>query len=200
MGTRHWTQSYADIPAEIDADRYASMVDLLDAALERHASRPAFKAFGQTLNYADVDRLSRSFASYLQNKLGVRQGDRVAVMMPNLLAFPVTLLGIMRAGAVQVNVNPLYTPRELEHQLQDSGSETLVIFNGSTPTLAEVAAQAGIKTVITVAPGDGTGAALPSPPVDARLVGSIAFADALREGASMTRTPRGRSVRSRPLR
>ena len=101
MGTRHWTQSYADIPAEIDADRYASMVDLLDAALERHASRPAFKAFGQTLNYADVDRLSRSFASYLQNKLGVRQGDRVAVMMPNLLAFPVTLLGIMRAGAVQ---------------------------------------------------------------------------------------------------
>jgi long-chain acyl-CoA synthetase len=95
----------------------------------------------------------------------------------------------LRAGAVQVNVNPLYTPRELEHQLKDSGSETIVIFNGSTPTLAEVAAQAGIKTVITVAPGDGTGAALPSPPVDARLVGSIAFADALREGASMTRTP-----------
>ncbi len=84
MGTRHWTQSYADIPAEIDADRFASMVDLLDAALERHASRPAFKAFGQTLSYADVDRLSRSFASYLQNRLGVRQGDRVAVMMPNL--------------------------------------------------------------------------------------------------------------------
>ena len=140
MGTRHWTQSYADIPAEIDADRFASMVDLLDAALERHASRPAFKAFGQTLSYADVDRLSRSFASYLQNRLGVRQGDRVAVMMPNLLAFPVTLLGIMRAGAVQVNVNPLYTPRELEHQLNDAGVETIVVFNGSTPTLAEVRA------------------------------------------------------------
>ena len=97
MGTRHWTQSYADIPAEIDADRYASMVDLLDAALEapRLASRVQ-GVLGQTLNYADVDRLSRSFASYLQNRLGVRQGDRVAVMMPNLLAFPVTLLGIMR--------------------------------------------------------------------------------------------------------
>lgn len=185
MGTRHWTQSYADIPAEIDADRYASMVDLLDAALERHASRPAFKAFGQTLNYADVDRLSRSFASYLQNKLGVRQGDRVAVMMPNLLAFPVTLLGIMRAGAVQVNVNPLYTPRELEHQLNDAGVETIVVFSGSTPTLAEVRANTGLKTVITVAVGDASGATLPSPPVDALLGESVSFAEALAQGGGL---------------
>ncbi len=189
MGTRHWTQSYADIPAEIDADRYASMVDLLDAALERHASRPAFKAFGQTLNYADVDRLSRSFASYLQNKLGVRQGDRVAVMMPNLLAFPVTLLGIMRAGAVQVNVNPLYTPRELEHQLNDAGVETIVVFSGSTPTLAEVRANTGLKTVITVAVGDASGATLPSPPVDALLGESVSFAEALAQGGGLPLQP-----------
>jgi long-chain acyl-CoA synthetase len=163
MGTRHWTQSYADIPAEIDADRFASMVDLLDAALERHASRPAFKA--------------------LQNRLGVRQGDRIAVMLPNLLAFPVACIGILRAGAVQVNVNPLYTPRELEHQLKDAGVETIVIFNGSTPTLAEVATKAGIKTVITVASGDGSGATLPSPPVDAGWRAAVAFADALAQGA-----------------
>jgi long-chain acyl-CoA synthetase len=189
MGTRHWTQSYADIPAEIDADRFASMVDLLDAALERHASRPAFKAFGQTLSYADVDRLSRSFASYLQNRLGVRQGDRVAVMMPNLLAFPVTLLGIMRAGAVQVNVNPLYTPRELEHQLNDAGVETIVVFNGSTPTLAEVRANTGLKTVITVGVGDASGATLPSPPVDARLGESVSFAEALAQGGGLPLRP-----------
>ncbi|TXG85960.1 MAG: long-chain-fatty-acid--CoA ligase, partial [Rhodocyclaceae bacterium] len=189
MGTRHCTQSYADIPAEIDADRFASMVDLLDAALERHASRPAFKAFGQTLSYADVDRLSRSFASYLQNRLGVRQGDRVAVMMPNLLAFPVTLLGIMRAGAVQVNVNPLYTPRELEHQLNDAGVETIVVFNGSTPTLAEVRANTGLKTVITVGVGDASGATLPSPPVDARLGESVSFAEALAQGGGLPLRP-----------
>ena len=88
-----------------------------------------------------------------------------------------------------MNVNPLYTPRELEHQLNDAGCETIVIFSGSTPTLAEVLGKTGIKTVITVAPGDGTGAALPSPPVDARLTGAIALADALKEGAGLTRTP-----------
>ena len=110
-------------------------------------------------------------------------------MVPNLLAFPIAFLGIIRAGGVQVNVNPLYTPRELEHQLNDSGSEVIVVFNGSTPTLAEAIGRTGIKTVITVAPGDGSGAALPSPPVDARLGHSVAFADALAEGAALQRTP-----------
>ena len=110
-------------------------------------------------------------------------------MVPNVLAFPIAFLGIARAGGVQVNVNPLYTPRELEHQLNDSGSEIIVIFNGSTPTLAEVVGKTGVKTVITVAPGDGSGAALPAPPVDARLSGSIAFADVLNEGATL-RAPR----------
>ena len=130
-----------------------------------------------------------AFCAWLQHTLGVKKGDRIAVMLPNLMAFPIACIGILRAGAVQVNVNPLYTPRELEHQLKDSGSEIIVVFSGSTPTLAEIAGRAGIKTVITVAPGDGTGAALPSPPVDPRLTGSIAFADALRDGASLTRTP-----------
>ncbi|MBK6612948.1 AMP-binding protein [Ottowia sp.] len=189
MGTRHWLNSYGSIPSDIDADRYPSMLELLNAALKRHAGRPAFKAFGQTLTYADVDRQAQTFAAYLQNKLGVGRGDRVAVMMPNLLAFPVTLLGIMRAGAIQVNVNPLYTARELEHQLNDAGVETIVIFNGSTPTLAEVRANTRLKTVITVGVGDASGANLPSPPVDARLGGSVSFAEALDQGSGLALRP-----------
>ena len=189
MGTRHWLNSYGNIPADIDADRYPSMLELLNAALKRHAGRPAFKAFGQTLTYADVDRQAQTFAAYLQNKLGVGRGDRVAVMMPNLLAFPVTLLGIMRAGAIQVNVNPLYTARELEHQLNDAGVETIVIFNGSTPTLAEVRANTRLKTVITVGVGDASGATLPSPPVDARLGVSVSFAEAIAQGSGLPLQP-----------
>ena len=95
------------------------------------------RSFGQTLSYADLDRQSAAFCAYLQTRHGVKKGDRVAVMLPNLLAFPIAFLGIIRAGAVQVNVNPLYTPRELEHQLNDSGSQIIVIYNGATPTLAE---------------------------------------------------------------
>ena len=162
---------------------------MLDAAMTRFADRPAFRSFGQTLSYADVDRLSAAFAAWLQHRLGVRKGDRIAVMMPNFLAFPVAFLGIARAGAVQVNVNPLYTPRELEHQLVDSGSEIIIVFNGSTPTLAEAIGKTGVRTVITVTPGDCSGVVLPSPPIDARLAGSIAFTDALAQGASLARTP-----------
>ena len=94
--------------------------------MQRFADRPAFRCFGQTLTYADTDRLSRRFAAYLQGRLGVKKGDRIAVMLPNIPAFPLAMLGIVRAGAVQVNVNPLYTPRELEHQLNDAGVEIIV--------------------------------------------------------------------------
>ncbi|WP_088284703.1 AMP-binding protein [Ideonella sp. A 288] len=191
MHAQPWLETHRanGIPAGINADAHPSIVHLLDAAMLRYADKPAFRSFGQTLSYADVDRLSAAFAAWLQQTLGVKKGDRVAVMSPNLLAFPIACLGIIRAGGVQVNVNPMYTPRELEHQLNDSGSKIIVIYNGSTPTLAEVIARTGIQTVITVAPGDGSGTALPSPPVDARLVGSIPLADALAKGASMQRTP-----------
>ena len=191
MHHQPWLATYRNngIPAGINADAYPSVVHLMEAAMTRYADKPAFRAFGQTLSYADVDRQSGAFAAWLQNKLGVKKGDRIAVMAPNLLAFPIAMLGIVRAGAVQVNVNPLYTPRELEHQLNDSGSRIILIFNGSTPTLAEVVGKTGIQTVITVAPGDGSGAVLPAPPVDARLTGSIAFADVLAEGAALRRSP-----------
>jgi long-chain acyl-CoA synthetase len=186
---RHWTRSYGDIPREIDPDRFRSVVELLEGAMQRYADKAAFRSFGKSLSYADVDRFSSAFCAYLQHRLGVNKGDRIAVMAPNLAAFPIAFIGIARAGAVQVNVNPLYTPRELEHQLNDAGCETIVIFNGSTPVLAEVAGRTGIKHVITAAPGDGLGAALPTPAVDARLQNGVTLAAALDEGAGLARTP-----------
>ena len=191
MTTRPWLATWKanGIPAEINADAYPSVTRMMDQAMLKYAEKPAFRSFGQTLTYAEVDRLSGAFAAWLQTRLGIGKGDRIAVMSPNLLAFPIAFLGIARVGAVQVNVNPMYTPRELEHQLNDAGCKTIVIFAGSTPVLAEVLAKTGIQTVVTVTPGDGTAAPLPSPPVDARLTNCIAFADALREGAAMARTP-----------
>ena len=103
MATRHWLKSYGDCPADINADRYTSVVELLEGAMQRYAAQPAFRSFGKTLSYADVDRLSAAFCAYLQHDLGVKKGDRIAVMSPNFAAFPVAFLGIVRAGAVQVN-------------------------------------------------------------------------------------------------
>ena len=152
MSDRPWLASYGKhIPADIDADAYPSVVHLMDAAIARYRDRIAFRSAGNALSYREFDAKARALAAFLQQRLGVKKGDRIAVMMPNLLAFPIAMLGIARAGAVQVNVNPLYTPRELEHQLNDAGVETIIVFNGSTPTLAETAGKTGIKTVITVA-------------------------------------------------
>ena len=132
MASQVWLKTYREsgIPAHIDPNAHRSVVAMLEAAMKTNAGRPAFHSFGQTLTYADVDRQSRHFAAYLQKKLGVKKGDRIAVMMPNLLAFPIAFLGIIRAGAAQVNVNPLYTPRELEHQLKDAGVSIMVVFAG----------------------------------------------------------------------
>jgi long-chain acyl-CoA synthetase len=190
MSHKHWLASYDQkIPCEIDADAHASVRDLLEAAMRRYADKPAFCCFGQTLTYADTNRLSRDFAAFLQAKLGVQKGDRVAVMLPNIPAFPIAMMGILRAGAVQVNVNPLYTPRELEHQLKDAGAETVVIFNGVSSTLAEIIGKTPVKQVIGVAPGDATAAVLPAPAVDARLTNVISFAAALAQGATLKFTP-----------
>src|SRR5215510_2148166 len=187
---KHWLASFGDnIPAEINADAYSSVLELLEGAMKRYAARPAFRCFGQTLTYADIDRLSRAFAAYLQTKAGIRRGDRVAVMLPNLPAFPIAMLGIMRAGAIQVNVNPLYTPRELQHQLTDSGASAIVIFNGVSATLAEIIGNTGVRHVITVALGDGTLATLASPPVDARLMQAVALPDCLAQGAALPLQP-----------
>jgi len=189
MSNRHWVASYGSTPREIDPDRYRCVTDMMDEAMKRFADRPAFRCAGQTLTYADVDRLSRDFAAFLQGRLGVKKGDRIAVMTPNLLAFPIAFLGIIRAGAAQANVNPLYTPRELEHQLNDAGVETIVVFSGVSATVAEVMARTKLKTVVTCGVGDGSGVQLPSPPVDPRLAGAIPLADALAQGAGLPFTP-----------
>ena len=152
--------------------------------MQRFADKPAIRCFDQTLTYGDTDRLSRNFAAFLQSKLGVAKGDRIAVMLTQHSGFCRRHAGIVRAGAVQVNVNPLYTSRELEHQLNDAGVETIVMFSGSSPTLAEVIAGTEVKNVITVNLGDGTGASLAIPPVDSRL-NSLAFADAVAQGANL---------------
>jgi long-chain acyl-CoA synthetase len=119
----------------------------------------------------------------------VKKGDRIAVMLPNIPAFPLAMLGIVRAGAAQVNVNPLYTSRELEHQLNDAGVEVIVIFSGVPATIAEVIGKTPVRRVISVGLADGTGASLPSPPVDARLTNVVAFSDALTQGAELAFTP-----------
>ena len=189
MSSKHWQASYGTVATEINPDAYASVTLMMDEAMQRFADKPAFRCAGQTLSYAQIDKLSRDFAAYLQNKLGVKKGDRIAVMTPNLLAFPIAFLGIVRAGAAQVNVNPLYTPHELQHQLNDAGVEIIVVFSAVSGTVAEVMAKTGLKTVITHGVGDGSGKALPSPPVDARLAGATSLASALAEGAALPLAP-----------
>jgi len=185
MLPKHWLAAYGEkIPCEIDPDVHGSVLELLEAAMRRYADKPAFRCFGQTLTYADTDRLSRNFAAYLQGKLGVKKGDRIAVMLPNIPAFPIAMIGIVRAGGVQVNVNPLYTPRELEHQLNDAGVETIVIFNGVSATLAETIGKTGVLAV-----SDGIGAELPSPALDPGLTNAVTFSSALAAGAELDFKP-----------
>lgn len=190
MQERPWLATFREfgIPAEIEPASHTSVTALLEAAMQRYATRTAFVSLGQKLSYAEVDRLSRDFAAWLQAQ-GVRRGDRIAVMTPNILAFPVAMLGIIRAGAVQVNVNPLYTARELAHQLQDAGAETIVIFNGSTSTLAEVLDETPVRRVVTAGLALSADSHLPSPSVDERLTGAVSLVDALAQGAMQTWTP-----------
>jgi long-chain acyl-CoA synthetase len=185
MNPRPWHASYGAIPVAIDPDATRSLTALLETAMREYAALPAFTCVGQTVTYREVDERSRDLAAYLQSVVGVRKGDRVAVMMPNLVAFPTSLIALARIGAVQVNVNPMYTPRELEHQLNDAGAQTIIVFSGVSSTVAEVLASTQLKTVITVGPGDGTGTRLPAPPVDARLASAIPFEVALALGRDL---------------
>ena len=184
--SKPWFDQYDPwVPHEIDADAYKNVVDMLMEAGERFSDNVAFSNFGATLTYSEVLSLSRDFAAYLQNELGIAKGDRVALMAPNMMAFPVAMLGILRAGGVQVNVNPMYTPRELEHQLNDADVDTIVIFSGSTATLSEIVAATGIKNVIVAGLDDLINLGLPSPPVDPGLTDFVTFTDALAAGNKM---------------
>ncbi|MEN4831209.1 long-chain-fatty-acid--CoA ligase FadD [Pantoea vagans] len=150
-----WLKRYpADVPAEISAERYTSLVDLFEQAAKRYADQPAFLNMGQKMSYRQLEEKSRGFAAYLQHQLGLKAGDRVALMMPNLLQYPVALFGVLRAGMVVVNVNPLYTPRELKHQLNDSGASAIVIVSNFAHTLEKVVAETAVRHVILTRMGD----------------------------------------------
>ena len=127
-----WLESYPPgVPKSLDLDPAETLIDVFESSVTAWADRPAFHNLGHTLSYAEIDQLSQQFAAYLQNDLGLERGDRVAIMMPNLLQYPVALFGCLRAGMVVVNVNPLYTARELEYQLVDSGAGAGVVYAGS---------------------------------------------------------------------
>jgi len=149
-----WLDSYGHgVPAEIDMNEYTSLNDVLAKSCRKFADRPAFQNLGATITYADLDRLSRDFAAWLQSR-GLRKGSRVALMMPNLLQYPIALFGVLRAGMIVVNVNPLYTPRELEHQLKDSGAEAIVILENFAHVLEKALAHTAVKHVVTTQVGD----------------------------------------------
>jgi long-chain acyl-CoA synthetase len=150
-----WLRSYpAGIPAEIDADQFASLKDLIERITAKFAELPAYSNLGHTLSYAALERRSRDFAAFLQSLPGLAKGERVAIMAPNLLQYPVALFGILRAGMTVVNVNPLYTPRELEHQLKDSGATAIVILENFAGVLQQVLANTPVRHVITTQVGD----------------------------------------------
>ncbi|QWL04125.1 long-chain-fatty-acid--CoA ligase FadD [Shewanella indica] len=150
-----WINSLpADVPAEIDTSRYASLLEMLESAVNTYADQPAFVNMGATLTYRKLEERSRAFAAYLQNDLKLQKGDRVAIMMPNLLQYPIALFGVLRAGMVVVNVNPLYTPRELKHQLVDSGAKAIVVVSNFASTLEQVVDQTPVKNVIITGLGD----------------------------------------------
>lgn len=153
--TKIWHKAYdAGVPYEINPNEYSSINDVLEVGFTKFRNNPAFYNMGTTLSYEEIDELSKKFASYLQNDLQLQKGDRVALMMPNILQYPIALFGILRAGLVAVNVNPLYTPRELEHQLKDSGAKAIVIFANSASVLEKVLAATPVKTVILTEIGD----------------------------------------------
>jgi len=194
---RPWLGSYPQgVPADIDASRYASLVALMEESFTQYADRTAYSFMGKDVSYADVDHQSRAFACYLQG-LGLVKGDRVAIMMPNCPQYPISVAGALRAGLIVVNVNPLYTPRELEHQLKDSGATAIVLMENFGTTLQQCIGATQVKHVVLASMGDRLGmlkGALVNYVVRSvkkmvpafSLPGAVRFNDALEKGATRT--------------
>jgi long-chain acyl-CoA synthetase len=152
---RSWLKQYPlGVPADIDPNAYASLKAMFEEAFAAYGNLPAFSNLGATLSYAQLDELSRAFAAWLQRKSGLAAGDRVALMMPNILQYPIALIGVLRAGMVVVNTNPLYTARELEHQLKDSGAKAIVIVENFAHVLQQVLPRTDLKNVLVTRVGD----------------------------------------------
>lgn len=157
MTDRIWLQSYPEgVPADIDPGIYSSMVQMMEESFKKFAARSAYSFMGKDFSYREIDGLSQAFGAYLQG-LGLVKGDRVAVMMPNVVQYPIAVAGILRAGFTLVNVNPLYTARELEHQLKDAGAKAVVIFENFAVTLQKCIAATPVKHVVLCATGDQLG-------------------------------------------
>jgi long-chain acyl-CoA synthetase len=154
---KFWLASYpAGVPADIDPNRYQSLVQLIDEAFAKYADRNAYVCMGKHMTYGELDQLSTALAVWLQST-GLKKGARVAIMMPNVLQYPVAIAAILRAGYTAVNVNPLYTPRELEHQLKDSGAEAIFVLENFACTLAKVIANTDVKHVVVASMGEMLG-------------------------------------------
>ncbi|MCX7960020.1 MAG: long-chain-fatty-acid--CoA ligase [Burkholderiales bacterium] len=190
---RFWTRHYPKgVPADVRYDQYRSVGELVEQKCAEYADRPAFTSMGKTITFAELERLSRAFGAWLQAR-GCGKGARVAIMMPNCLQYPIALYGTLRAGAIVVNVNPLYTPRELEHQLKDSGAEVIVILENFAATLEQCLARTPVKHVVLAALGDLLGLKghvvnfvvrrLKKMVPAYALPGALRFNDALAEGA-----------------
>ena len=192
-----WLKQYpAGVPAEIDVNQYETVSQVLEESMQKYAARTAFVCMGKSITYAQLDSLSRNLGAWLQSR-GIATGGRVALMMPNIMQYPVCVAAVLRAGYVVVNVNPLYTPRELEHQLKDSGAEAIVIIENFATTLEKVIANTPVKHVVVAAMGDLLGG-LKGTLVNFvvrkvkkmvptfSLPGSLRFNDAVAQGAGMT--------------
>jgi long-chain acyl-CoA synthetase len=152
---RPWLDHYpAGVPEQIDVNEYASVPAVLEEAFGRFRDRPAFSNFGRQLSYAQIDEMSRQFAGYLTGVLKLGKGDRIAIMMPNVLQYPIALFGALRAGLVVVNTNPMYTARELKHQLEDSGAKAIVVLDNFAATLQQVVADTHVQHIVTTGIGD----------------------------------------------
>lgn len=190
-----WLKSYeTGVAHEIDITRYQSINDVFDQSVAKYGSKPAFQNMGKVLTYAESAKLIDDFASYLQNILKLQRGERVAVMMPNLLQYPVALFGILKAGLVAVNTNPLYTPRELEHQLKDSGATAIVVLENFANTLELVLPRTQVKHVIVATVGEMFGAIkgtlmnfvlrkVKKMVPEYRIADAVSFQTALKQGA-----------------
>lgn len=149
-----WLSRYPkDVPETINPDQYPSLVEMFEQSVHKYADQPAFMNMGAVMTFRKLEERSRAFAAYLQNDLKLKKGERVALMMPNLLQYPVALFGVLRAGLIAVNVNPLYTPRELEHQLNDADARAIVIVSNFANTLEQIVANTQVKHVVLTSLG-----------------------------------------------
>jgi long-chain acyl-CoA synthetase len=190
-----WLDSYPPgVPAEIDPDQYASLVELLEASFDKYADRNAFVCMDKFITYAELDLYSKRLAAWLQSR-GLQKGARVALMMPNVLQYPIAIAAVLRAGYTVVNVNPLYTPRELEHQLTDSGSEAIIVLENFAHTLEQVLAKTPVRHVLVASMGEMLGAkgvvvnfvvrSVKKMVPDFALPNMVRFKEALAQGARM---------------